>query len=92
MAQMQALRREIRAKGGRLKVAKNRLVKRAIDQVDGACDLDEHLKDQLGIVFAADEFTDVVFVIDKTDDILDPSIDYIFGSLDVMCLNSYSKE
>lgn len=32
----------------------------------------------------ANEFGDVVFVIDKTDDILDPSIDYIFGSLDVL--------
>lgn len=31
-----------------------------------------------------DEFGDVVFVIDKTEDELDPSLDYIFGSLPVL--------
>ncbi len=59
VAQMQELRREVRSKGGKLKIAKNRLVKRAIEDVDGACDLHDHLKDQLGVVFATQEFTQV---------------------------------
>ena len=33
---------------------------------------------------ANDQFGNNVFVIDKTDDILDPSLDYIFGSVDVL--------
>lgn len=63
VAQMQTLRREVRAKGGKIRVAKNRLIKRAIDDVDGVCDLESHLKDQLGIVFAADDFTGVAKVL-----------------------------
>jgi len=59
VGQMQTLRRAVRAKGGKLKVAKNRLVRRAVSEVDGVCALEDHLKEQLGVVFAADEFTQV---------------------------------
>jgi len=61
--QMQTLRRAVRAKGGKLKIAKNRLVKRAVSEVDGVCALQEQLKEQLGVVFAADEFTQVAKVL-----------------------------
>lgn len=63
VAQMQTLRREVRAKGGKIRVAKNRLIKRAIGDVGGVCDLESYLKDQLGVVFAADDFTDVAKVL-----------------------------
>jgi len=63
VAQMQTLRRAVRSKGGKLKIAKNRLIKRAVGEVDGVCALQVHLKDQLGVVFAADEFTQVAKVL-----------------------------
>ena len=63
VAQMQILRREICAKGGRLRVAKNRLLKLAIADVDTVCALEGYLKEQVGVVFAADEFTQVAKVL-----------------------------
>ena len=33
---------------------------------------------------AADQFGDAVYIIDKTDDLLDPSLDYLFGSMNVL--------
>ncbi|HTM06319.1 MAG TPA: 50S ribosomal protein L10 [Patescibacteria group bacterium] len=54
--QMQLLRKEVRGTGGTLKVAKARLIKRAAVGVDGANDLNNYLKDQIGIVFASREF------------------------------------
>jgi len=52
--QMQQLRRQLRAKGGALKIAKMRLVKRALAGIDGADGLLSHCKNQLGVVFAYD--------------------------------------
>jgi large subunit ribosomal protein L10 len=57
--QMQLLRKEVRETGGLLKIAKARLIKRAVVGVDGANDLNEYLKDQIGIVFAPQEFPSV---------------------------------
>lgn len=54
VGQMQQLRRQLREKGGALKVAKMRLVKRALATVDGAEGLLSHCKNQLGVVFAYD--------------------------------------
>jgi large subunit ribosomal protein L10 len=55
VGQMQQLRRQLREKGGALKIAKMRLVKRALAGVDGGVqDLLSHCKNQLGIVFAYD--------------------------------------
>ncbi len=88
VAQMQTLRREVRAKGGKLKVAKNRLVKRAINDLDGVCDLNSQLKNQLGVVFAGDSFIGVAKVL------VDFSKDNAAFSLVVGCLASelISKE
>ncbi len=81
VAQMQTLRREIRAKGGQIRVAKNRLVKRAISEVDGACDLGDYLKDQLGIVFAAEGFSEVAKVLaDFSKD--NPALNLVVGCLE----------
>ncbi len=49
--QMQSLRRTLREKGGALKVAKARLIKRAVDG-DKAEVLVPFCKDQIGVVFA----------------------------------------
>src|SRR5437667_2773097 len=51
---MQQLRRRLREKGDALKIAKMRLVKRALAHVDGAEGLLSHCKNQLGVVFAYD--------------------------------------
>ena len=50
--QMQKLRSKLREKGGVLKVAKARLMKRAIGDLGGSHELEPYLKDQIGLVFA----------------------------------------
>jgi large subunit ribosomal protein L10 len=54
VAQMQQLRRQLREKGGALKIAKMRLVRRALAKVDGAEGLFSYCKNQVGVVFAHD--------------------------------------
>jgi len=54
VGQMQQLRRQLREKGGALKIAKMRLVKRALANVEGVDGLLSHCKNQLGVVFAYD--------------------------------------
>src|SRR5438477_8064114 len=53
--QMQQLRRELREKGGSLKVAKMRLVRRALESVADFKGLSDYCKNQVGVVFAYDE-------------------------------------
>lgn len=55
VTQMQGLRKELRAKGGSLKVAKIRLMKRAAADQDSAELLIPYLKDQLALVFSKEE-------------------------------------
>lgn len=81
VAKMQTLRREIRAKGGKLKVAKNRLVRLAVSDVDGVCDLSDHLKDQLGVVFASQEFTQVAKVLTDFSE-SNPALSLVAGCLE----------
>jgi len=54
VGQMQQLRKQLREKGGALKVAKMRLVKRALADVEGVEGLLSYCKNQLGVVFASD--------------------------------------
>lgn len=54
VAQMQQLRKGLREKGGSLKIAKMRLVKRALVDVEGIEELLPYCKNQLGVVFAYD--------------------------------------
>jgi large subunit ribosomal protein L10 len=54
VAQMQQLRRQLRSKGGSLKIAKMRLVKKALATVEGSSVLLSHCKNQLGVVFVHD--------------------------------------
>ena len=55
VAQMQQLRQQLREKGGSLKVAKMRLVKRALENVADFKDLSAYCRNQVGVVFANDE-------------------------------------
>ncbi len=55
VSQIQVLRRQVRANGGTLKVAKITLMRRAIDSLDFAADLSPLLKHQLAVIFAQNE-------------------------------------
>lgn len=54
VVQMQQLRRRLREKGGALKIAKMRLVKRALADVESVEGLLSYCKNQVGVVFAYD--------------------------------------
>ncbi len=63
VAKMQNLRSELRQRGGLLKVAKIRLMRRA---VEGQVDIDQlsiYFKDQIGLVFAKEHFSEVAKVL-----------------------------
>lgn len=53
--QLRELRTKLRSSGGTLKVAKARLMKRALHNVENAKGLLSHLHDQIGIVFVSQE-------------------------------------
>lgn len=55
VVEMQQLRKQLREKGGSLKVTKMRLVKRALEGVADFKDLSAYCKSQVGVVFAHDE-------------------------------------
>ena len=60
---MQQLRSDLRSKGGSLKVAKARLMKRAVEGETGIGELSEFFKDQVGLVFAEKEVADVAKIL-----------------------------
>jgi len=60
--QMQDLRRTLRKKGGELKVAKARLIKRAVEGNKAAV-LTSFCKDQIGVVFVSNEVSMVAKVL-----------------------------
>ncbi|MCX5921957.1 MAG: 50S ribosomal protein L10 [Candidatus Dependentiae bacterium] len=53
--QLQTLRRELSAQQGTLKVAKARLMRRAVQGLEGVNDLAPYFKEQIGVVFVAQE-------------------------------------
>jgi len=60
---MQQLRSQLRSNGGSLKIAKARLMKRAVDGEAGISGLTDLFKDQIGLVFAEKEVADVAKVL-----------------------------
>jgi len=60
---MQQLRSQLRANNGSLKVAKARLMKRAVDGEAGISELTDFFKDQIGLVFADDDVAGVAKVL-----------------------------
>jgi large subunit ribosomal protein L10 len=63
VSQSQQLRNELRSKGGKLKIAKVRLVKRALHDMAYSNELAPYLKQQIGVVFAQNESPAVAKVI-----------------------------
>lgn len=61
--QMQQLRRKLGEKKGNLRVAKARLMKRAVDGVAGYDQMADFFKDQVGLVFAQQEPTAIAKVL-----------------------------
>lgn len=59
VADMLTLRRALRESGGRLRVAKARLMKLASEGIDGIDAFKEHFKDQVGLVFAMQEVSPI---------------------------------
>jgi len=55
VSQMESLRSELRKQGGKLQIAKARLMKRAAEGLEGAQDIVNQFKDQVGIVFTSEE-------------------------------------
>jgi large subunit ribosomal protein L10 len=63
VSKIQELRKGLRSSGGKLKIAKNRLVKIAVKNVPCAQDLTPYLKQQLGVVFSKNDATSVAKVL-----------------------------
>jgi large subunit ribosomal protein L10 len=59
VSQVQILRKELRVRGGALRVAKARLMKRAVDGLSGVDELSPFFKDQVGLVFVHDRVAEV---------------------------------
>lgn len=55
VSQMQTLRKDLYQKGGKLQVAKARLMRRAAEPVEDAQQLSPYFKEQVGLVFARQE-------------------------------------
>ncbi len=84
--QMQQLRGMLREKGGTLKVAKMRLVKRALIGLEDVDFLLPYCKDQLGVVFSIEEFSPVAKVLHEFAK-KNEALRLIVGSLDSQLLN-----
>lgn len=87
--QMQQLKRQLQTKGAILKVAKMRLVKRALAGIDCVEALDAHCKNQLGVVFANNE-SEVPGVAKTLADFAkkNQSLELVAGCVDAEFLNS----
>ena|ERR1700722_9415969 len=55
VSQLHALRTQLRQHGGKLQVAKARLMKRAVEDLGGVSDMQPYFKDQIGLVFVSGE-------------------------------------
>ena len=88
VAQMQQLRRQLRSKGGSLKIAKMRLVKKALATLEGSHVLLSHCKNQLGVVFVHDA-SEVSGIAKTLNDFSkkNESLDLIVGCLDAQLLD-----
>lgn len=64
VSQLESLRKDLRAQGARLQIAKMRLVKRAVEGLDSQV-LVPMLQEQLGLVFVAQESPSVAKVLSK---------------------------
>lgn len=91
VAQIQKLRTALRQQGGKLKVAKARLMKRATLDIAGPENLNPSLKGQIGLVFAMKEAPAVAKVLHAFSK-ENESFKLIGGCIDTMMLDSTSIE
>ena len=89
--QMQSLRSKLREKGGSVKVAKARLMKRAVDGVSGVQDLAPHFKDQIALVFASEESPAVAKVLHDFSK-LNESLELLMGYFESRVLDKNTVE
>lgn len=81
VSQMQELRSQLRKEGGLLKVAKARLLKRAVGDLEDKGAIEPYLKEQIGVVFASDEAPAVAKVL-NTYAKGNKALELIMGRLD----------
>ena len=88
VVQMQQLRRQLREKGGALKIAKMRLVRRALKGVVGFDALSSYCKNQVGVVFAHDA-TEISGVAKALSDFAkeNKALNLVVGCLDAQLLD-----
>ena len=88
VVQMQQLRKQLQEKGGTLKIAKMRLVRRALSGVEGADVLFSHCKNQVGVVFAHDA-SEVSGVAKTLNDFArgNKNLDLVVGCVDAQLLD-----
>lgn len=89
VAQMKTLRTELRKQGGKFKVAKARLMKRAAQGIEGAQDLTPVLHNQIGLVFATKEAPAVAKVLQDFSK-ENEALKLIGGCMDTMVLDGNS--
>lgn len=65
VSQLQSLRAQLREQKGSLKIAKARLMKRAVQELDGVKQMGDHFKDQIGLVFVGGETPAIAKILHK---------------------------
>lgn len=90
VSKVQELRKGLKASGGKLRVAKTRLMKLAVSDVTDAKDLTPYLKKQIGVVFANDSLgaAKLLFKFAKDNE----KFKIIVGSLDSQIFEKSSLE
>jgi large subunit ribosomal protein L10 len=88
---VQKLRRELYAKKGKIKVAKNTLLKRATSDMPGLTDLSPYFKDQIAIVFAESEAPAIAKVLSNAAKEIE-SLKLRAGSLDARFITQQQIE
>jgi len=65
VAYIQSLRKSLKSKGAKFKVAKNTLIKKAASELNLSTDLEKYFKQQIAIVFVKDDITEVAKILSK---------------------------
>jgi Ribosomal protein L10 len=84
--QLQDLRTKLRAQGGTFKVAKNRLMRIAVEDLAGNQPLVPYFKEQIGVVFASDQPPAVAKVLHEFSKI-HAALALVMGQLDAKLLS-----
>ena len=88
---IQSLKKELRLKGAKLKVAKNTLLKRAIDDKEILDKLAPYFKNQVAIVFVKDDVSDIAKIIRDISQ-KNSNLSIVAGSVENKVLNKEQVE